>query len=143
MIGDRMTDCDVAVVGAGIIGGAITYELVTHSASVTLLDARGTGLGATQAAAGMLVPYIEGFGRPVLRIAARSLALYDEFVDRLSRDSGIGIGYRSNGSLQVAIADESTAALESAAAGAKAAGVQFRMLDARETLEAEPHLTPE
>jgi glycine oxidase len=91
----------------------------------------------------MLVPYIEGFGRPVLNIAARSLAMYDEFVERISRDSGIGIGYRRNGSLQVAIADESTAALESAATGAKAAGVECHILDARETLEAEPHLTPE
>jgi glycine oxidase len=138
-----MADCDVAVIGAGVIGEAITYELVSRGASVTLLDARGAGLGSTQAAAGMLVPYIEGLGRPVLRIAARSLAMYDDFVDRLSRDSGLGIGYRRTGSLQVVTGDESAEKLQAAAANAKAAGVKVQLLDARETLEAEPQLTPE
>src|SRR5687767_1799186 len=108
MIEETMADCDVAVVGAGVIGEAITYELVARGASVTLLDSRGAGLGSTQAAAGMLVPYIEGFGHPVLKMAARSLAMYDQFVDRISRDSGLGIGYRRTGSLQVVTADESS-----------------------------------
>ena len=54
-----MADCDVAVVGAGVIGAAITHELVARGASVTLLDCRGAGLGSTQAAAGMLVPYLD------------------------------------------------------------------------------------
>ena len=62
-----MTDCDVAVVGAGVIGEVVAYELSIRGASVTLLDARGSGLGSTQAAAGMLVPFIEGLGRPLLR----------------------------------------------------------------------------
>ena len=66
-----MTDCDVAVIGAGIIGEAITYELVSRGASVTLIDSRGAGLGSTQASAGMLVPYLEGFGRPILPLYER------------------------------------------------------------------------
>ena len=49
-----MAGCDVAVVGAGVIGQAIAYELVTRGTAVTILDARGAGLGSTQAAAGML-----------------------------------------------------------------------------------------
>ena len=65
-----MADCDVAVIGAGVIGAAIAYELVSRGASVTLLDSRGAGLGSTQAAAGMLVPYLEGF-RPVPSSACR------------------------------------------------------------------------
>jgi len=51
-----MPDCDVAVIGAGVIGTAITYELAVRGASVTRLDCRGTGLGSTEAGAGMLVP---------------------------------------------------------------------------------------
>src|ERR1700674_3701660 len=113
-----MTDCDVAVVGAGAIGGAIAYELAARGASVTLLDSRGAGLGATHAAAGMLVPYIEGFGRPVLKMAARSLSMYDEFVQRISTDSGIRVGDQRTGSLQVASADESIEELKAAAASA-------------------------
>ena len=136
-------DSDVAVVGAGVIGTAITYELVTRGASVTLLDCRGAGLGSTQAAAGMLVPYIEGFGRPLLPLATQSLEMYDAFVDRVSRDADIGIGYRRTGSLQVVTADQPIDELRHIAADARAAGLECELLDEQATREAEPQLTPE
>jgi glycine oxidase len=137
-----MQDCDVAVVGAGVIGMAITYELAARGASVTLLDCRGAGLGSTQAAAGMLVPYLEGFGRPLLPLATRSLEMYDGFVERVSRDAGIGIGYRRTGSLQVVAADQSLDELRHIAADARAAGLACELLDGHAAREAEPQLTP-
>jgi glycine oxidase len=136
-------DCDVAVIGAGVIGAAVTYELVTRGASVTLLDCRGAGLGSTQAAAGMLVPYLEGFGRPLLPLATKSLDMYDAFVDRVSRDAGIGIHYRRTGSLQVITADQPLDELHRIAADARSAGVHCELLDAQATRDAEPQLTPE
>ncbi|MSO56572.1 MAG: glycine oxidase ThiO [Acidobacteria bacterium] len=138
-----MVDCEVVVVGAGVVGGSIAYELASRGVAVTLLDSRGAGRGSTQAAAGMLVPYIEGFENPFLTMASRSLGMYDDFIDRLSRDSGIGIGYRRTGSLQVGVSDESIAALRTVAAGARAAGVRCTFLDAQQTRDAEPALTPE
>jgi glycine oxidase len=138
-----MPDCDVVVIGAGVIGTAITYELVARGASVTLLDCRGAGLGSTQAAAGMLVPYLEGFGRPLLPLAVKSLEMYDAFVERVSRDAGIGIGYQRTGSLQVATADQSVDELQHIAAEARAAGQPCDLLDAQAAREAEPQLTPE
>jgi glycine oxidase len=138
-----MPDCDVAVVGAGVIGAAITYELVTRGASVTLVDCRGAGLGSTQAAAGMLVPYLEGFGRPLLPLATKSLEMYDGFVDRVSRDSGIGIGYRRTGSLQVSTVDQPDDELHKIAADARAGGIECELLDAQAARDAEPQLTPE
>jgi glycine oxidase len=138
-----MADCDVAIVGAGVIGESVAYELATRGVSVTLLDARGAGLGSTQAAAGMLVPYIEGISRPLLPLAVRSLEMYDQFVDRLTRDTGVTVGYRRTGSLQVAIDDEAIEDLKGVAVSLKAAGVKCELLDACQTREAEPHLTPE
>ena len=143
MIRRSMPDCDVAVVGAGVIGGAITYELVARGASVTLLDSRGAGLGSTQAAAGMLVPYLEGFGRPILPLATRSLEMYDAFIDRVSRDAGIGIEYRRTGSLQVVTADDPGEQLERIAEDARRVGVECELLDAQAAREAEPQLTPD
>ena len=137
-----MPDCDVAVIGAGVIGAAITYELVVRGASVTLLDSRGSGLGATQAAAGMLVPYLEGFGKPLLPLAARSLDMYDGFVDRVSRDAGVGVGYQRTGSLQVVYADEPLEELRHMAAEARKAGIQCEMLDVRAAQAMEPQVTP-
>jgi glycine oxidase len=138
-----MPDCDVAVIGAGVIGEAITYELVARGASVTLVDSRGAGLGSTQAAAGMLVPYLEGFGRPILPLATRSLEMYDAFVDRISRDAGIGVAYRRTGSLQVATNDEPLEKLEQIAGDARRAGLECELLDARGAHDAEPQLTPD
>ena len=138
-----MPDCDIAVIGAGVIGAAVTYELVRRGASVTLLDSRGAGLGATQASAGMLVPYLEGFRRPLLPLAARSLELYDAFVDRVSRDAGMGVGYQRTGSLQVATSDQPIDELHHIAADARAAGIECDLLDARAARAAEPRLTPD
>ncbi|MEO5742273.1 MAG: glycine oxidase ThiO [Vicinamibacterales bacterium] len=138
-----MPDCDVAVVGAGVIGLAITCELVARGASVTLLDCRGAGLGSTQAAAGMLVPYLEGFGRPLLPLATKSLEMYDAFVARVSRDAGVRVGYERTGSLQIAIADQSVDELRQIAADARSAGLECELLDSQAAREAEPQLAPE
>jgi glycine oxidase len=138
-----MAECDVAVVGAGVVGGAVACELAARGASVILLDSREAGGGATQASAGMLVPYIEGFGKPILTMAARSLAMYHDFIERVSRDSGIGVGYQRTGSLQVTSADESPEELHAAAKSAKEAGIRCTLLDAEQTRHLEPQLTPD
>ena len=59
---------EVVVVGSGIIGLGVAYELARRGARVTVLDARAAGLGATQASAGVLAPYIEA---PAQGAAAR------------------------------------------------------------------------
>jgi D-amino-acid dehydrogenase len=46
----------VLVIGGGVIGLSTAYQLTREGASVTLLDARGTGLGASDVNAGWVVP---------------------------------------------------------------------------------------
>ena len=137
-----MQFCDVAVVGAGVIGQAVTYELVSRGASVTLVDCRGAGLGSTQASAGMLVPYHEGVGHPLLPIAVRSLEMYDAFVERVTSDAGMGVGYRRSGSLHVAT-DEESDELQQLASDGRRLGFECELLDARAVRQAEPQLTPD
>lgn len=137
-----MPDCDVVVVGAGVIGAAITCELVARGASVTLLDCRGAGLGSSQAAAGMLVPYLEGLGRPLLPLATKSLEMYDAFIDRISRDAGVSIGYRRTGSLQVVAGEHSLDELRSISEDVSRAGLECELLDEHAAREAEPQLAP-
>ena len=52
MTGER---CDVAVVGAGLVGLSLAYELACLGATVTVIDARHPGR-ATDAGAGILSP---------------------------------------------------------------------------------------
>ena len=103
----KMTDCDVAVIGAGVIGEAVAHELVIRGASVTLLDCRGAGLGATQAAAGMLLRYFEGFGRAASstrRAKSRACTMHSSIVSHVIQACASDITGR--GSLQVATSDE-------------------------------------
>jgi glycine oxidase len=93
---------DVIVIGAGIIGCAIAYQLARRGAAVRLFDARAIGAGATQASAGVLAPYIESPSPgPLLDLAARSLSMYDRFISDLHQDSGIDVEYRLTGTLEV------------------------------------------
>ena len=70
---------DIIVVGAGVVGSAIAYELARRGASVQLVDDRQPGMGATQASAGMLAPFTEAKDRDAtfLALASRSLDLYE------------------------------------------------------------------
>jgi glycine oxidase len=138
-----MDQCDVAVIGAGVIGASIAHELASRGASVTVLDARSPGQGATQAAAGMLAPYIEGFGKPILAMAARSLGMYDDFVSRVTADSGMVVEYHRDGSLQVINGDQSPEPLLALQVAAHAAGVRCTLMDARQVHDLEPTLTPD
>ena len=56
---------EIAIVGAGVIGCSLAYELARRGATVALLDRRPAGGGASQASAGILAPYIEGHPEPV------------------------------------------------------------------------------
>ena len=92
----------VVVVGAGIVGHAVAYELASRGAEVRVVDPRGSGQGATRASAGVLAPYIEGHAAALLRLGLCSLDHYDSFVARVSRDAQSAIEYRRSGTLQIA-----------------------------------------
>jgi glycine oxidase len=133
---------DVVVVGAGIIGCAVAYELARRGASVEVVDDRHVGMGATHASAGMLAPYIEAEdSRPgFLALAVRSLGLYDSFVERVVADSGIAVPYQRSGTLQVATTEEGMAALRRAADRLGSLDVAAGLLDSQAVRAEEPHL---
>lgn len=133
---------DVIVVGAGIVGCAIAYELARRGASVRVVEERTAGMGATQASAGMLAPYVEGGTSPeFLELLVRSLGLFDDFIARVQSDSQLAIPYRRTGSLQVAVTPAEVRELENAAARLAAQGVGASLLDAQTARAEEPHLS--
>jgi glycine oxidase len=133
---------DAIVIGGGIVGCAVAYELASRGASVTIVERRGVGLGATHASAGILSPYIEGHDHgALLELGVRSLDMYEGFVARAVADSGRPVFFGRSGTLEVALTDDSIDHLRSAAEALRARGVACRFLDARATREAEPLLT--
>jgi glycine oxidase len=134
---------NIVVVGAGIVGCAVAYELARRGVRVQVVDRRDIGAGATQASAGVLAPYIEAHDREaLLDLAVRSLDLYDEFVASVVEDSGATVQYVRSGTLEVALDEPGLARLAEVERMCAARGVEAELLDAAAAREAEPHLTP-
>jgi glycine oxidase len=133
---------DIVVVGAGIIGCAVAYELARRGASVDVVDMRATGMGATQASAGVLAPYIEATERgPLLDLTVRSLELYDDFMAAVSADSGMAVHYRRTGTLDVALDAESMRGFRAKAKELARFGVAAEIVDAATAHAEEPQLS--
>jgi len=132
---------DIIVVGAGIVGCAIAHELARRGASVEIVDERPVGMGATQASAGVLAPYIEAReGSPLLDLTVRSLGLFDHFVERVSAESGMAVPYRRTGTLDIAATEAELLALRTTAGVLEQRGVPALLLDAQAVRAEEPQL---
>jgi glycine oxidase len=133
---------DVVVVGAGIIGCAVAYELSRRGVRCTVLDSRRSGMAATNSAAGVLSPLAE-FQRPgaLVRLGLESMRLYPEWVERLREDvPDIDVEFRQNGVLRVAFDDEELDALRAGLRFRRELGVELVELDAQGVQDVEPRL---
>ena len=127
----------VAVIGAGIVGGAIAFYLARRGADVTLIDAGEPGMGATSHS----FAWINGFGkepRGYGGLNRRSLDTWDRFARLLDAD----IGLRWGGQLTWAATDEEAESLTQNVARLQSWGYVARMIDAGEMMRLEPGLKP-
>ena len=133
---------DIVVIGAGVVGCAVAYELARRGASVQIVDDRPAGMGATQASAGVLAPYIEAREEgPLLDLTTRSLDLFDKFIARVSSVSGIPVIYQRTGTLDVALSEDTVRRFRQSAAMLAGRGVAAELLDSERARAEEPHLT--
>lgn len=129
----------VIVIGAGVIGCACAHALASAGVRVHVVEARRVGQGASQASAGVLAPYIEGHeSGPLRTLGRRSLDLYDEFIARVSRDSGRPVEYARGGTLEIALDEEELARHRAFAQTLAAEGVDAQLVDAQELQRLEP-----
>ena len=134
-------EADILVIGAGVIGCTIAFELSSAGRRVRVLDGRSPGGGASQASAGVLAPYVEGHdSRPLRDLGRRSLALYESFLARVVAASGVEVAFRQAGTIETATSDADVARLARSKATADAEGVAAEWLDASAVRDAEPAL---
>lgn len=133
-----MNGNDVCVIGAGLIGTGVAFELAKRGATVTLFDRAEPMRAASWAGAGMLAPYSEDLADPALLALCRaSLRAYPAFVDELRERTGVDAKLRASGTLHVALDDESARDLPRRAEAFAANGAEAVVLDRRAALERE------
>lgn len=115
---------DVAVIGGGVIGTAITYYLTLRGLSVVLIENGDLAAGASGACGGSVSMQTKR-GGPVLTCAMRSQELYRALGEELGRD----LEYEEQGSLIVAETTAEHEYLMKLAEEQSAAGLKVDWLD--------------
>jgi glycine oxidase len=93
---------DVVIVGGGIIGGSVAFDLARRDLRVAVLDRQELMREASWAAAGMLSPAPDcPAAIPLVPLGRASLALYPKFVDAVEDASGLRTGFRTGGAIEI------------------------------------------
>jgi glycine oxidase len=93
---------DVVVIGGGLVGSSIAFELARQKLRVLVLDSGQPASEASWAAAGMLtLPTEPDTDEHLLRLARASLEEYPAFVAAVEDTSGLRTGYRRCGALEL------------------------------------------
>lgn len=98
----------VVIIGSGIIGGAIAYELSNDSGlDITLIDEKNPGTGATGAALGLLMGIIsfktKGRG---WKLREASLQRYKTLIPELEKATGLSIPHNRDGIVKLLFAED-------------------------------------
>ena len=105
-----MVNKKVLIIGGGVIGLGIGWQLAKSGASVTIYDRAAAGRAASWAAAGMLAPLAEAHNEEpeLLKLGCQSLARYPQWVRELEADAEMSVGYRVEGTLIVGLEPDDT-----------------------------------
>jgi glycine oxidase len=132
---------DVVIVGGGIIGGSIAFELARRNLRVIVLDRQELMHEASWAAAGMLSPAPDcPAAIPLVPLARASLGLYPGFIDAVEESSEISTGYRTGGALDILFHGDAERELSTLVALHHGLGLACEPLPPEEAQEMEPAL---
>ncbi len=128
---------DVAVIGAGVVGGLVARELTKYDLSVCILEKEGdVAMGATKANSAIVHAGFdakEGSQKAMLNVRG------SEMMEELARS--LGVKYKKNGSLVVGFSSEDEATLRGLLSRGEANGVKgLRLLTRDEVRRLEPNI---
>src|SRR5579875_1837974 len=125
-------EADVVVIGAGVAGCSIAYQLAKRGKKVAVLEKRGICSGASGRNGGMTGAGRAGRSSVEQAISAISNENLRMLRDELPRELGDDFSLRLPGTLDVATNDEQYEHLAATTREAQAAGADVRMLDPAE-----------
>ncbi len=130
----------IAIVGGGVIGLSLAWELAQRKCRVTLLDRQDFGREASWAGAGILPPANRATSKhPYDQLRGLAMELHPQWAERLQRETGIDIEFRQCGGLYLARTRGEAAALAGMAAELREQEIPVEKLVA----EAVQHYEPE
>jgi len=139
-----MKNYDAVVAGGGVIGASIALELAETGMKVGLYDAREPGREASWASAGIISPAPENAGMiPFVPMSLASVALYPDFIRKVEDLSGMDVGYRKDGALDVVLDGDTEEELSKIIALQRGVGIKAEAVSAEEAVRMEPGLSEE
>src|SRR3989338_1948270 len=133
----------IAIIGGGVAGLSIGWNLTRLGVPVTLFEKGTTGCEASSASAGMITPASEvRFGEEdLLQLFLESLNSYPAFVRDLEKACGRSTDFRQDGSLMVALDADDEAELNRLHQYQKELGLSVTMISPSEVTTLEPLLS--
>jgi glycine oxidase len=136
-----MAGADAVVVGGGVVGLSLAWELARAGERVRVVDKQTPGREASWAGAGILPPANRATAaHPYGQLCGLSLELHAEWADRLREATGIDTGFRRCGGIYLARSAGETAALVGWAGAAADEQIAIERLDSAALARIEPGL---
>ena len=132
----------VAVIGAGVMGCATALALSERGAGeIVVLERAVPGAEASSAAAGILGAQLEAREAAEAALFRRARDGYREWAERLRAETGIDVGYKRCGALDVAFDDRAAAELRARVDAQQAEGLAAELVEGRGARAIEPALS--
>jgi glycine oxidase len=134
---------DVAIIGGGINGSSIAYQLSKMGRKVIIIEKKRLACQASSAAAGMLAAQaeIEQDG-PLFQLALKGQAMFSALSSELFEYTRIDIEYVNKGMLKIAETEEIAEEVKKQVAFQRNWDPTIKWLDSKELREMEPALSP-
>ncbi len=134
----------IIIIGGGVIGLGIGWQLAKTGAAVTIYDRSEAGRAASWAAAGMLAPLAEAHSEEpeLLKLGCQSLQRYSQWVAELEADAEMSVGYRVEGTLIVGLEPDDTHQLRHLYEAQQNLRLDVNWLNGREARGIESALSP-
>jgi glycine oxidase len=134
---------DVAIIGGGVIGCSIAYQLSKEGVECTVFEKGRFASGASGATAGIVGPiwYVDHTIKPYFELGMRSLKMFPTLTAEL-KEAGVDPEFQQNGVIQVALTDELNDLLHENLVWQGELGIGVRWIDRDELLEREPEIAP-
>jgi glycine oxidase len=130
---------DVVIIGGGVIGLSLAWELARHGQSIHVIDQGGPGRDASWAGAGILpAANIHSWQHPAEQLRGLASQLHPQWAQDLKSLTGIDTGYRRCGALHLARTAGEAAVLTAWADVLRDEGIGVERLTAAQLGEIEP-----